>query len=100
MFYLYILYSASSNKYYVGYTNDPERRLFEHNNGKRPTYTSKHRPWILKKQIELGNDQGFSMKIEKAVKQSKSRFVIEKIILEINTIEALAQLVSVPMNRD
>jgi len=40
------------------------------------------------------------MKIEKAVKKSKSRILIEKIILEINNIEELAQLVRVPMYRD
>jgi len=40
------------------------------------------------------------MKIEKAVKKSKSRILIEKIILEINNIEELAQLVRVPMHRD
>ncbi|WP_082911433.1 GIY-YIG nuclease family protein [Pedobacter psychrophilus] len=47
MFYLYILYSISSNKYYLGYSEDPERRLLEHNNSERVTYTSKHRPWII-----------------------------------------------------
>jgi len=31
MFYIYILYSVSSDKFYVGYTNDPYRRLIEHN---------------------------------------------------------------------
>jgi len=40
------------------------------------------------------------MKIEKAVKKSKSRILIEKIILEINNIKELAQLVRVPMHRD
>ncbi|RZL54675.1 MAG: GIY-YIG nuclease family protein [Pedobacter sp.] len=59
MFYLYILYSALSDKYYVGYTGNIERRLFEHSNNERTPYTSKHRPWILKKSIALGNNRGF-----------------------------------------
>ena len=100
MFYLYILYSISSDKYYVGYSEDVERRLSEHNYSERITYTSKHRPWVLKKQIEIGDDRGFAMKIEKAIKKSKSRILIEKIIVEINNIEGLAQLVRVPMHRD
>ena len=63
-------------------------------------HTSKHRPWILKKQIEISNNRGFTIKIERALKKSKSRILIEKIILEINNVEQLAQPVRVPMHRD
>jgi len=38
MYYIYILYSPSSDKYYVGYTNDYNRRLLEHNEGVRTTF--------------------------------------------------------------
>ena len=100
MFYLYILYSISADKYYVGYTNNVEVRLFQHNYSQRTTYTGKHRPWILKKAIVLIDDRGFAMKIEKAVKKSKSRIMIEKIVLEIDNLQDLAQLVRVPMCRD
>ena len=31
-YYLYILYSSNSDKYYVGYSTDPIRRVDEHNN--------------------------------------------------------------------
>jgi putative endonuclease len=84
----------------VGYSDKPERRLSEHNHNEKLTYTSKHRPWISKKIIELGNHRGFAMKIEKAIKKSKSRIIIEKIINDINSIDALAQMVRVPMHRD
>jgi hypothetical protein len=30
MFYVYILYSESADRYYIGHTNDSERRLIEH----------------------------------------------------------------------
>ncbi len=40
------------------------------------------------------------MKIEKAVKKSKSRILIEKIMNEISSVEELAQLVRVQMHRD
>jgi len=95
MFYLYILYSVSSDKYYVGYTDCIERRLFEHNNSNRTTYTSKHRPWVLKKSIELTNNRGLALKIEKAIKKLKSRKIIESIITTVSTVEELAKLVNI-----
>ncbi|RYE30299.1 MAG: GIY-YIG nuclease family protein, partial [Sphingobacteriales bacterium] len=42
MFYIYILYSPSADKFYVGYSTDPIRRLVEHNSTPHDTYTSKH----------------------------------------------------------
>ncbi|WP_316734961.1 GIY-YIG nuclease family protein [Pedobacter aquatilis] len=100
MFYLYILYSVSSDRYYLGYTDCIERRLSKHNFSKRLTYTSKHRPWILKKSIELTSNRGLAMKIEIAVKKLKSRRILEKIISDINTVEELTQQVRVPICRD
>jgi putative endonuclease len=55
---------------------------------------------MLVKSIELINDRGFAMRVEKAIKKLKSRVVIQRIILEIENVEALAQLVRVPMHRD
>ncbi|OSZ82194.1 excinuclease ABC subunit C [Chitinophagaceae bacterium IBVUCB1] len=43
---VYILYSTKLEKYYVGHTEDVERRIEEHNNGKG-NFTSKGLPWIL-----------------------------------------------------
>ncbi|GGH08868.1 hypothetical protein GCM10007422_26650 [Pedobacter zeae] len=54
----------------------------------------------MKKSIALGENRGFAMKIEKAVKKTKSRLIIEKIVLEINDLGELAQLVRVPIHRD
>ncbi|MFC1756536.1 GIY-YIG nuclease family protein [Patescibacteria group bacterium] len=34
MFYVYILYSLSDKKFYIGYTNNIERRMSEHKSGK------------------------------------------------------------------
>jgi putative endonuclease len=47
IFKIYILYSVSSEKTYVGYTNDMERRLWEHNNHPQKSFTSRYRPWIV-----------------------------------------------------
>lgn len=45
-FYVYILKSLKDGTYYKGLTNDPIRRLAEHNTGKS-YYTSYKMPWQL-----------------------------------------------------
>ncbi len=96
MFYIYILYSPSSDKYYVGYSNDYQRRLIEHNTTERITYTSKHRPWFLKAAFECLSESE-AMKIEKFIKKQKSRKFIETICNPCSKLMGqLAQLVRVP----
>ncbi len=100
MFYIYILYSQSADKYYVGYTNNVEKRLNEHNSSDRNTYTSKHRPWVLSAAFECGDIAAEAMKIEKFIKKQKSRQLIERIIGGDKLTGILARLVSVPYLRD
>ena len=45
MFFVYALWSESFDKVYVGMSNNPDRRLEEHNAGKS-TYTRKFKPWL------------------------------------------------------
>ena len=45
-FFVYILFSNKLNKYYVGQTEDLERRLIQHNEGES-AFTSSGTPWIL-----------------------------------------------------
>ena len=47
MWHVYVLYSMTGNKSYVGYTNDIERRIFEHNVSEVRGFTLRSRPWIL-----------------------------------------------------
>lgn len=51
MFYVYILYSSSLGKYYVGSTENVENRLQQHNSGKG-NFTKKGVPWFLIVSIE------------------------------------------------
>ena len=51
MFYVYILYSKSSDKYYIGQTNNINKRLKYHNSG-YVNFTSKYVPWELIGYIE------------------------------------------------
>ena len=45
IFTVYILFSCSHNKTYVGFTNNIERRIWEHNNSTQSSFTSRFQPW-------------------------------------------------------
>ena len=100
MYYLYFLYSPSSDVYYVGHTDNWERRFIEHNESQHPTYTSKHRPWKLKAVFECGEDRSTAVKMERFIKKQKSRNLIEQMINGVSLSGSLAQLVRVPHVRD
>jgi putative endonuclease len=78
MYYTYILYSPSVDKYYVGSTEDLERRFSEHNSG-RSTYTKTGSPWLLKWQTAF-NTRTEATKLEASIKRKKSRKYIEWLI--------------------
>ena len=76
--YVYILKSLKNGKYYVGSTDNLERRIFEHNSGKSK-YTR------LSKPFELVFSQEFetlvlARKVEFKLKSFKSKKIIEQII--------------------
>ena len=100
MFYIYILFSKSANKYYVGHSNNVERRLFEHNNPIFKTFTSKFLPWELLIDFEIGNNRAIAMKAEKIIKNKKSKQYILKLIDSEEERNLLAKLVRVPPERD
>ncbi|MGQ7719638.1 GIY-YIG nuclease family protein [Melioribacter sp. OK-1-Me] len=45
-FFTYIIFSPSKNRFYVGSTNDIDRRLTEHNSGQSKS-TNSGKPWKL-----------------------------------------------------
>ncbi|MGB5498592.1 MAG: GIY-YIG nuclease family protein [Maribacter sp.] len=53
-FVVYILFSKKMGRYYAGQTNNIQKRLATHNNDGK-SYTSKGRPWILKKTYPCKN---------------------------------------------
>ena len=100
MYYIYILSSDSSGVYYIGFTDNVERRFSEHNTSPHNTFTSKHRPWKLKAAFIASEDMGTAMKIERFIKKQKSRAFIEK-ICSLSIVDLpMAQLVRVPHLRD
>ena len=79
MFYLYILYSPSLNKYYVGSTGDAlEERIRKHNTNHQG-FTGGHGNWELKYSEEF-NTKLDAIAREKEIKKWKSRKLIEKLI--------------------
>ena len=101
MFYLYILYSDSSDLYYVGSTEHPLKRLAEHNSDPKNTFTSKHRPWVLAALFKVGTIRGEAVTLERFIKKQKSRSLIEKLVnQDFEPSGKLAQLVRVPHVRD
>ena len=90
MFHLYILYSDTYDKYYIGQTNDLDRRIEEHNEQEKNTFTAKYRPWKIVMSFEVGESLGVARKIENHIKKQKSRNYIED-ILERGTIDGLIE---------
>ena len=75
---VYILYSKVIDRFYVGYTNDLERRLAEHNRMKGK-YTDSGIPWNLV-YSEIYSTKTQAMQREKFIKLKKSRTFIESLI--------------------
>ena len=77
MFYCYILKSINSGKYYIGSTENFQKRLIIHNLG-RVKSTKHDKPWIL---VKLENFQSLreARKRELQIKNWKSREAIEKL---------------------
>lgn len=99
-FFIYILYSPSSQLHYVGYTDNIDRRLKQHNNSNLNTFTSKHRPWEIKTLFEVNGDKSDAIKIERFIKKQKSQKFIQTMIDTTTFTGRLAQLVKVPKLRD
>ncbi len=78
MFYTYILFSQSVDKYYCGSTENLERRIDQHNSGYSKS-TKSGVPWELK-YFEEFSDRTSAVKRENEIKRKKSRKYIEEIV--------------------
>ena len=88
MHYVYILHAPTHDKYYIGQTPDLETRMLFHNKLSQKSYTSKYRPWVLKRAIAVEN-QSIAMKMERYIKNRKSRVYLEKLIHQDDLVEKL-----------
>jgi putative endonuclease len=90
MFYIYILYSEKTDVYYIGQTNDLERRLNEHNSSIDTKFTNRHYPWKLQASFEIGEDRSLAIKVEHHIKKQKSKKYIKDLI-DRGTIEKIIE---------
>ncbi len=79
--YVYILYSAKLDRYYVGSTDNIIRRLGEHNR-KKGKYTDVGIPWVLcyTEEYSFRTD---AYKRELEIKGKKSRKYIESLVSSV-----------------
>ncbi len=78
MHYLYIIKSEDTGKYYIGETNNIERRLLEHQQGDTSFgKRNKNSKLVYKKDY---NDRNRAKKIEYFLKRQKSCIFIKKLI--------------------
>ena len=78
MYFVYVLKSISHSKTYVGFTNDINRRLKEHNSGKSK-FTSKFAPWEIIYKEEYSSQED-AIKREKYLKSATGRRFLKEII--------------------
>jgi len=66
-YFVYIIYSPKYDKYYKGFTENPHKRLWEHNQG-LSRYTSHFTPWLLVF-LEEFNEKKQALKRERGLKK-------------------------------
>ena len=76
--YVYILFSASGDHFYVGISDHPERRLEFHNTVEKG-YTSRYRPWKIV-YVRQCNDRKDAGRIERIIKSWKSKAKIRRLV--------------------
>ncbi len=77
-YYVYIIQSQKDNSFYIGYTSNIEKRLYEHNHGST-RYTSGLRPWKLVYKEEFLTKTE-ALKREKFLKKQRNRKFYETLI--------------------
>ncbi|MBD3346357.1 MAG: GIY-YIG nuclease family protein [Chitinivibrionales bacterium] len=81
-FTVYILYSCSTDKYYIGHTQNLEARIQSHNDSdiSLGKYTRKNGPWELVYKEDSFNTRSEAIKRERQIKSWKSRKQIERLV--------------------
>ena len=79
-YWVYILYSAKIDKYYIGRTENLELRVQYHNHPvESRKFTFRGLPWVLKLSIPCDSLE-HSIKLEQFIKKMKSRKFVESLI--------------------
>jgi putative endonuclease len=89
MFTVYVLYSRTHNKIYIGYTSNLNSRLKSHNELATKGWTKKYRPWELL-HTETFETKPLAMKREKILKTGRGREFIWNKVKEITNNELVS----------
>lgn len=82
-FIVYILFSVSNEKYYVGYTSDKLTERIRKHNTNHKGFTGKKNDWELK-YFEQFSNKSEALEREREIKKWKSKRMIEKLIVSKN----------------
>jgi putative endonuclease len=82
-YFVYILLSENSGRYYIGSTSDIAARLARHNAGATPS-TKPYRPWKVV-YSEIHPNKTEALKRENYIKKMKSREFIESLLARCST---------------
>jgi putative endonuclease len=89
MYCVYVIYSVNANKYYVGHTNDINRRIQEHN-FRQDRFTSNKGTWKLVYKEEF-DTRSAAMQREKFLKSGKGREYWRNKLLAQSAVEGLTE---------
>ncbi len=78
MYFVYIIQSETDGSYYIGFTENLQKRISEHNPG-NTNYTSKKMPWKLVYFESFGNKTD-ALKREKLLKRRKNKDFYQRLI--------------------
>ena len=79
MYKVYVLYSESYDKIYIGFTSDLEQRLLSHNFLSQKGWTVRYRPWRLL-HTESFTTKEEALKREKELKGAQGRLWIREML--------------------
>jgi putative endonuclease len=77
-YFVYILYSKILDRFYIGTTNNVERRLIQHNRPHKG-YTNSGQPWVLLYSEQFASKKNALIR-ERRIKRKKSKEFIENLI--------------------
>ncbi len=80
MFYLYILHSATANKYYVGFSENYAEALVMHNSNADHKYTGKAQDWTLKAVFTVTDKKDDALEVSKFINRQKNDKLLMKLI--------------------
>jgi putative endonuclease len=77
-FFVYILHSAAHDRYYIGASRDPRKRVEFHNTLEKG-FTARYRPWILVWSRECPSKED-ALRLERKIKSWKSKKLTQEIV--------------------